>query len=133
MRSAPRVGVHERDLREALQRRGDVCAAAGREEDALPVRGVTADADVAHDREVGDGLLHCSDGAKEDVVALGGEDRVLVLPVGHAEDEETADPGLGGRSRLTHELREREALETRSGRCALDRLAVLDRRRYHDR
>ena len=75
-----RIGVHRGDLRETVERSDDV-GLTFREEDALPVRRVRANANVGRDREIGGGIFHGVDGAGDDVIAFAREQRELILPV----------------------------------------------------
>ena len=89
-----RIGVDFRDGRQALECRRDV-GAMFTEQHALPVRGVGANAHVAHNTELGHGLLDRSDRAGHDVVGLARENGVLVLPVAHAEKEKPRESSRG--------------------------------------
>ncbi len=114
--------MDHRDLAQARERAGDVGAAAG-EEDALPVGGVGADADVGGDREVGRGVLDRPDRSRHDVVPLARDERGLVLAIRASEDEQTGEPGDRRGARLANGLRHGDALEAAG---ALDALALLD-------
>ena len=74
------VRVHRGDLAESIERAGDV-RLAFREQDALTMRRIRADANVGRDREVRGGIFHGVDCAGDDVVALARKERVLILPI----------------------------------------------------
>jgi len=100
------------------------------EQDALPVRRISADANIGRDREVRRGIFHGVDRASDDVVALAREQRELVLAVRRSEDQETRKACRRRFARIAHQLRDREALQEWHVRHAL---AVLDARRNDDR
>ena len=118
------VGVHERDLGETRERAGDI-GIAFLEEDALPVLGVRADADIGRDRQVGRRVLHRVDRARHDVIALRREHRRLIFAIRHAEHQQAGKPRGRRGACIANELGDREPLEPwRVG----DALAVLHAR-----
>src|SRR5882672_9351641 len=115
--------MHLRDRRQTFQRPGDVRTVVA-EEHTLTVGRVCADAYVGHDAELGHCFLHGPDRARDDVVWLAREHRVLVLAVADAEQEKSRESRGRCGTCLTYNLGERKSSEPWSG---LDLLAILDR------
>jgi len=80
MPEGARVGVRYRDLAEPFEGPGHIGATVA-EQDTLPMLGIRADADVSRDAKLGNSLLHRTDGAHDDVVALARDERPGVLAI----------------------------------------------------